>query len=341
MTIEEQIAKNKRNSTFVMIGFSALVTVIGLFIGYLAGWMTSDDAGGIWTITLIVAGAFLVAALGYSLYIYYNTTSVFMGSVNGRKLEPENASLAEKQLLNVIDELQITAEIPLPEVYLVEDQEANAFATGRDPEHAAIGVNTGLLEMMNREELKSVLAHEMSHIKNYDIRSGSITVALTSFIAGAGYFLVELGEDTLWFGDSGRSNRKKDDDKSSAMIGLVMLIGGWLIQLIGVPIATLMQLALSRQRESLADISGVDMTQDPQGLIDALTKLKGDQVPSEYATSKAATLCFRTPLSKKDLQEMKDNDLEEPKKRKFNLTNLLDTHPPLDDRIEQLKKLIE
>ena len=341
MTIEEQIAKNKRNSTFVMIGFSALVTVIGLFIGYLAGWMTSDDPAGIWTMTLIVAGAFLVAALGYSLSIYYNTTSVFMGSVNGRKLEPENASLAEKQLLNVIDELQITAEIPLPEVYLVEDQEANAFATGRDPEHAAIGVNTGLLEMMNREELKSVLAHEMSHIKNYDIRSGSITVALTIFIAGAGYFLVELGEDTLWFGDSGRSSRKKDDDKSSAMIGLVMLIGGWLIQLVGVPIATLMQLALSRQRESLADISGVDMTQDPQGLIDALTKLKGDQVPSEYATSKAATLCFRTPLSKKDLQEMKDNDLEEPKKHKFNLTNLLDTHPPLDDRIEQLKKLIE
>lgn len=340
MTIEEQIAKNKRNSTFVMIGFSGLVTVIGLFIGYIAGWMSSDDPKGIWSITLVVAGAFLIAALFYSLYIYYNTTSVFMSSVNGRKLEPENASLAEKQLLNVIDELQITAEIPVPEVYLVKDQEANAFATGRDPQHAAIGVNTGLLEMMNREELKSVLAHEMSHIKNYDIRSGSITVALTSFIAGAGYLLIELGEDTLWFGGN-RSSRKKDDDKSSAMIGLVMLIGGWLIQLIGVPIATLMQLALSRQRESLADISGVDMTQDPQGLIDALTKLKGDQVPSSYATSKAATLCIRTPLSKKDLKEMKDKGLSEPKQHKFNLTNLLDTHPPLDDRIENLRKLIE
>lgn len=341
MTIEEQIAKNKRNSTIVMIGFSALVTVIGLFIGLLVGWMMDSAPEDLWKITFITAGGFLVAAAGYSLYVYYNTTSVFMGSVRGRKLEVENASLAETQLLNVIDELQITAEIPVPEVYLVKDQEANAFATGRDPKHAAIGVNTGLLEMMNREELKSVLAHEMSHIKNYDIRSGSITVALTGFIAGVGYWLVELGEDTLWFGGSGRSRRKNDDEKSSAMIGLVMLVGGWLIQLIGVPIALLMQLALSRQRESLADISGVDMTQDPKGLIDALTKLKDDQTPSSYANSKAATLCFRTPLSKKDVKEMEKENLSEPKQHKFSLTNLLDTHPPLDERIERLRKLIE
>lgn len=341
MTIEEQIAKNKRNSTIVMIGFSALVTMIGLFIGLLVGWMMDSAPEELWEITFVTAGGFLIAAAAYSLYVYYNTTSVFMSSVRGRKLEAQNASLAETQLLNVIDELQITAEIPVPEVYLVKDQEANAFATGRDPNHAAIGVNTGLLKMMNREELKSVLAHEMSHIKNYDIRSGSITVALTSFIAGVGYWLVELGESTLWFGDSGRSRRKNDNDKSSAMIGLVMLLGGWLIQLIGVPIALLMQLALSRQRESLADISGVDMTQDPKGLIDALTKLKKDQTPSSYANSKAATLCFRTPLSKKDVKEMKKENLAEPKQHKFSLTSLLDTHPPLDERIERLRKLIE
>lgn len=342
MTIEEQIAHNKRNSTLVLVGFSALVALIGLFVGWLVAMISSDDSLTNWTIVWLTAGLFLAAAVAYSLFVYYNTTSVFMGAVHGRRLDPENASLAEQQLLNIIDELQITAEIPTPEVYLIDDQEANAFATGRDPQHAAIGVNRGLLELMDREELKGVLAHEMSHIKNYDIRSGSIAVALTSFIAGAGYWLAEIGESMLWFGSwDDDDDDDRDSNKSSAAIGLIMLVGGWLIQLIGAPVATLMQLALSRQRESLADISGVDMTQNPQGLIDALTKLQEDQVPSSYADSKAATLCFRTPLSEKDVKQMKKQGLAEPKRRKFRLTNLLDTHPPLEERIARLHDLID
>ncbi len=342
MTIEEQIAKNKRSSTIVMIIFSLLLTAVGLFLGLLAGYILANDPNSLWKIALGTAGGFLVATLLYSLFVYYNTTSVFMSSVKGKKITQDNSSPAEKQLFDIMEELQITAEIPLPEIYIVDDPEANAFATGRDPKHAAIGVNTGLLKMMNREELKGVLAHEMSHIKNYDIRSGSITVALTGFIAGVGSFLTEIGEDTLWFGSWGdHDDDRRDNNKSGALIGIAMMIGGLIIQLVGVPIALLLQFALSRQRESLADISGVDMTQNPQGLIDALNKLKQDQVPSSNANSKAAALCIRTPLTKADVKKMQKAGLSEPKKHKFTLAGLLNTHPPLDRRIERLRQLIE
>lgn len=328
-TINQQVQQNRRRTWLVMAGFMLLISLIGFAVGCIFAYQQDPFDIMIAVYTMI---GFLIGAVIYSFFVYLNVTNILMKSSKATKLQESD----DPQLFNIVSDLVVVANIPMPDLYLMADPSPNAFATGRDPKHAAIAVTKGLREMMNREELEGVLAHEISHIKNYDIRVSSITVALTTFIAGAGAVLIVAGISLMrggrWVGWFGGGDDRKDSNNSWYLFlaimtfGFIIWLGGWIIRIIGVPIAQIMQFAVSRQRESLADVSGVNLTRDPQGLIDALTLLKTDTTPTSNPTSKGAALYINEPVTRQG-------------KTPF-LVKMFDTHPPLDERIARLKRLL-
>jgi heat shock protein HtpX len=219
-----------------------------------------------------------------------------------------------KELFRLVENLAITSGIPTPKLYLIDDSAPNAFATGRDPNHAAIAVTSGLLEKLNRTELEGVLAHEMSHVTNYDIRLSTIVVVLVGIIALASDWFLR----SLWWG--GGRRRDRDGESSS---GIFMLVG--IILAILAPIAaTLIQLAVSRKREFLADASGALLTRYPEGLASALEKIASDKEPLEVANKATAHMYFENPL----------------KDYKGTVNNLFSTHPPVAERIKALRQML-
>jgi len=218
---------------------------------------------------------------------------------------------------NLVEGLCIAAGLPKPRVYIVEDPAPNAFATGRNPKHAAIAVTTGLLEKMNRVELEGVIAHELSHIRNYDILVSTLAVTLVGSIA----LLTNIGMRMMWW-NGGRVRREGDRNGGNplAILGLVLLIFAPII-------AKLMQAAVSRRRETLADVSACQMTRYPPGLISALEKLRDDHAVVHNATKATAQMWIEQPL---ETDEKKQGS-------KFN--KLFDTHPPLEDRIARLQEM--
>ncbi|AEB72460.1 M48 family metalloprotease [Lentilactobacillus buchneri] len=329
-TINQQVQQNRRRTWSVMAFFVVLIAVIGFLIGLVFAVATQDESID-WLIPTYTMVGFLIGAAIYSFFVYMSVTNILMKSANAHQLQESD----DPELFNIVSDLVMVAHIPMPAIYLTDDPSPNAFATGRDPQHAAVAVTKGLREMMNREELEGVLAHEISHIKNYDIRVSSITVALTTFIAGAGTVLIVSGISLIrggrwfsWFGSD-----SDDDAKSSWAIavgilvfGLIMWLGGWIIRAVGVPVAQILQFSVSRERESLADVSGVNLTRDPQGLINALTLLKNDTTPTNNPTAKSAALYINEPVTRQG-------------KTPF-LAKMFDTHPPLDERIARLKRLL-
>ena len=301
-TINQQVQQNRRRTWSVMAFFVVLIAVIGFLIGLVFAVATQDESID-WLIPTYTMVGFLIGAAIYSFFVYMSVTNILMKSANAHQLQESD----DPELFNIVSDLVMVAHIPMPAIYLTDDPSPNAFATGRDPQHAAVAVTKGLREMMNREELEGVLAHEISHIKNYDIRVSSITVALTTFIAGAGTVLIVSGISLIrggrwfsWFGSD-----SDDDAKSSWAIavgilvfGLIMWLGGWIIRAVGVPVAQILQFSVSRERESLADVSGVNLTRDPQGLINALTLLKNDTTPTNNPTAKSAALYINEPVTR-------------------------------------------
>src|SRR5438477_10029593 len=233
-----QIARNKRNSVIVIIGFLAVWLVAGLIIGALA----SGQGGA-------VAGAIVLCVLGApaALYAHYFGATTVLSAMRAQPADPRQY----QQLYNIVQALAIGDGLPLPKVYVINDQRPNAFATGRDPNHAAVTVTTGLLQMMNREELEGVLAHEMSHIKNFDVRLLLVVATMIGMAA--------LIASAFW-NSVGRMRMRGQG-------ALIVLAIGIVFTLIAFLVGPLMQLALSRQRESLADVSGVELTRNPTGLI--------------------------------------------------------------------------
>jgi heat shock protein HtpX len=223
---------------------------------------------------------------------------------------------------NLVEGLCIAAGLPKPRLYVVEDPAPNAFATGRNPKHAALAVTTGLLEKMNRVELEGVLAHELSHVKNYDILVTTVAVTAVGAIA----LMADLGMRFLWFG--GRAGRRDNND--SGPFGLVLVILAFALLLLAPFAAQLMQFAMSRRRELLADASGVQLTRYPPGLISALEKLQADQAVVHEATRATAQLWIESPL---------DRDQEHEGKKGSWLNRAFDTHPPLEERIAALKAM--
>jgi heat shock protein HtpX len=258
----------------------------------------------------------LVVAIGLSAVSYWKSDAVALRMSRARPADPVEFA----RLHNIVEGLCIAAGLPKPRVYIVDDEAPNAFATGRDPKHAAIAVTTGLLDKMNRIELEGVIAHELSHIKNYDILVSTIAVTLVGFIALAS----DIGIRTLWWG----GGRSRDDDNGGGGAGAILAIFGFALLILAPLIAQLMQFAVSRRRESLADISGVELTRYPPGLISALEKLRDDQTVVHSHSRATAHLWIEQPMP---------TEREEGKLSRIN--RLFDTHPPLEDRIAALREL--
>ena len=223
------------------------------------------------------------------------------------------------RLHNLVEGLCIAGGIPKPGVYIIDDEAPNAFATGRNPQHAAIAVTTGLLSKMNRVELEGVVAHELSHIRHYDIAVSTIAVTLVGAVA----LLSDLALRTLWWngGRTSRSNDRNGHNNPLAIVGFILII-------VAPIIATLLQRAVSRQRESLADVGACELTRYPPGLISALEKLQDDTTVTHSASTATAHMWIEQPMS-----GVGDNG------RLGSVHRLFNTHPPLEERIEALKDL--
>ena len=289
-----QISRNKRNSVFVIVGFLAVWLVAGLIIG----WLAYGQGGA-------VAGAIVLGLLGVgaALYAYYFGSATVLAAMGAQPADPQQY----QQLHNIVQALAIGDGLPLPKVYVINDPSPNAFATGRDPNHAAVTVTTGLLQMMNREELEGVLAHEMSHIKNFDVRLLLVVATMIGMAA--------LIASAFW-NSVGRMRMRGQG-------ALIVLAIGIVFTLIAFLVGPLMQLALSRQRESLADVSGVELTRNPAGLISALQKIANNDRPPERFNHAVAAMMIDNP--------------EEHHGSFF--SRLFDTHPPIAERIAALQRI--
>lgn len=267
---------------------------------------------GFGAVGLVIA---VVIAIGLAFFSYYYSDKVALAASRARPADgPEY-----RRYHNLVEGLCIAAGLPKPRLYVVDDPAPNAFATGRNPKHAALAVTTGLLQMMNRVELEGVIAHELSHVKNYDILVSTVAVTAVGAIA----LMADLGLRFLWFG--GRRDRR--DSASSGNAGVILAVLALALLVLAPFVAQLMQFAMSRKRELLADASGVHLTRYPPGLISALEKLKTDQAVVHHATRATAQLWIESPL---------DRDREH--KRTW-LNRAFDTHPPLDERIKILKEM--
>ncbi len=295
----QQIARNKRKTVLVMFGFFLLVALIGAAIGYL--FARSAVSG------IIIAG---VIAIIYMSVMIGQSTDVVMNMNNAREIH--SASEAP-ELWHVVEDMAMVAQVPMPRVFIINDPSPNAFATGNDPQHAAVAATTGLLQIMDREELEGVMGHEMSHVRNYDIRLQTIALALSAAIS----VLVNFAGNFWWLG--GRGSDRDDDDAG----GVFAIFGSILLIILAPLAATIAQMALSRNREYLADAGSVELTRNPHGLISALEKLKEAQ-PMKAADPNSSALYISDP---------ERND----KHRRF--AHLFDTHPPLDDRIKRLEEM--
>ncbi|KAA8442607.1 zinc metalloprotease HtpX [Weissella paramesenteroides] len=293
----EQIAKNKRKTIVLFIGFFLFMGIVGAALGY---YLLGE-----WVPGVIIA---IVTGIVYAVYMFSQSTDVVMSLNHAQEIT--NADQAP-DLWHIVEDMALVANVPMPRVFIIDDPSPNAFATGNDPEHAAVAATSGILSVLNREELEGVMAHEMTHVRNYDIRIQTIAVALTSAIA----MLANFGTHFWYFG-GGNRNRDNKDGNIIAMIASILV-------LVLAPIAaTLVQLAISRNREFLADAGAVELTRNPQGLINALNKIsQSEPMSDENVSPESAALYIANPLKEKKL------------------TNLFATHPPMSERIAALQKM--
>ena len=233
-------------------------------------------------------------------------------SMNGAREVNEQTA---PTLYHVVEDMAMVAQIPMPRVFIIDDASLNAFATGSNPQNAAVVATSGLLAIMNREELEAVIGHEVSHIRNYDIRISTIAVALASAIT----LLSSMAGRMMWWGGAGRGRRS--DDRDNGGLEIIMLVVSLLAIVLAPLAATLVQLAISRQREFLADASSVELTRNPQGMINALRKLDHSQPMSRHVDDASSALYINDPQKRGGLQK------------------LFYTHPPISERIERLKHM--
>jgi heat shock protein HtpX len=296
-TLYDEIAENKRRSALLVAGFVVFVVLVALAFDVLIGY---GLAGVI--IGLVVAGGAAFAA-------YWKSDAVALSMSRARPADPEQYP----RLHNIVEGLCIASGLPKPRLYVVEDAAPNAFATGRNPKNAAVAVTTGLLDKMNRVELEAVLAHELSHVQNYDILVSTLAVTMVGIVA----LLTDVGLRAMWFGGSNR----RDQNPIAGVLAVFVLVAAPLV-------ARAMQMTIGRKRESLADTSGVEMTRYPPGLISALEKLRDDQTVVASGSRATAHLWIESPL-----------DRDRGQSRFGRLNRLFDTHPPLDERIAALREL--
>ncbi len=299
----EQIRSNKRRSVLLVAAFVIIVGLVGALMGYLIG------NGPLFTVlALILSGAIAFTS-------YWKADKIALGVSRARPASRDEYA----RLHNLVEGLCIAGGLPKPGVYIIDDPAPNAFATGRNPSNAAIAVTTGLLEKMNRVELEGVIAHELSHIRNYDILVSTLAVTMVGAVA----LMSDMSIRTLWW-NGGRVSRSGDHTNHNnplAIVGFAMLILA--------PIAAkAMQATVSRRRETLADLSACQLTRYPPGLISALEKLKEDTTVTHSASTATAHLWIEQPMS-----GVGDEG------KLAGIHKMFDTHPPLDERIALLREL--
>jgi heat shock protein HtpX len=304
-TFYNQIRDNRRKSVLL-----ALIVVL-LFgaLGFSIGFAISGEVAG----ALAVMGIALAIGALLALGSYFGGDSLVLSVSGAKEVDPTSAP----QLMNVIQELSIAANVPMPKVYLIDDTAPNAFATGRDPKHASVAITTGLLQKLDREELQGVMAHELSHVQNLDIRFAMIVGVLVGSIALLADFFLRF---TFW-GGGGR--RSRDRDSGGGGLQIVFFVIAIVLAIIAPLIARFVQLAVNRQREYLADASSVGLTRNPYGLERALAKIATDPEVLEVANRATQHMYFTNPIKK----------FEERSK------GLFSTHPATVDRINRLREL--
>ncbi len=299
-TFFDEIRINKIKSFIIIILFLAFVLVVGGFLGY---YYAAGAPGG-WQFGVVLA---FIAGGIYFLIAWFSGGSMVLATTGAREVTKKEYP----HLFHTVEGLALAAGVPKPKCYVIEDSALNAFATGRDPKHGAICVTTGLLQKLNRQELEGVVAHEMSHIKNYDIR----VMLLAAVLVGVLTLIADIFLRSLLFG-GGRRDGKGGGNAVLIIIGLALVI---LSPLIG----QLIKLAISRKREYLADATGAMLTRYPPGLASALKKIRSDPDPLvDHANRATAHLFISTPFRKK----------------KF-AGRLFATHPPIDERIKRLEAM--
>lgn len=299
----EQIAANKRRTVILICLFVMIWLGIGAAIGALiAAWAQAGRTPRDVLIGLLIAA---VAATVGVLFTLHSGTRIVLGVAGAHPADPYRHG----HVIHLVEALALGSGLPVPAVFVVNDPSPNAFATGIDPQHAAVTVTTGLLAVMDREELEGVLAHEMSHIRNYDTR---LLLVVSTLIGMAG-----LLAGLLWrsaFVTRGRG-------RNGGQIALIMVVAGVLLSIVGFILGPIIRLALSRRRESLADVSGVALTRNPVGLIRALRTLQANDRPLAHANHATAAMCIDDPLQH----------------HRGSVHRLFDTHPPIAERIAVLE----
>ena len=321
MNLYEQQTSNRRKTWLIMLAFIAFLFFLGfgfdtLYLGAGGGFLPIGSA--------IAIGVGSVSAA----VSYFSGDRAVLLATAARPIEDLVAGATEadalkfRQLQNVVDEMAIAAGLPRPKVYVVPDADPNAFATGRDPEHASLAVTRGLLDTLNREELQGVVAHEMSHIRNLDVRVMTIVAALVGAVA-----LLADGarRGMMWGGGSQR--RKDSDDRGSGALGIIFF-AVWLIAILLAPLlAQLLAMMVSRRREYLADASGAELTRNPLGLARALEKIESAAAPTAAVNRGSAHLCIADPLGRP--MNLKEGAW----------SNLFASHPPMSARIAALEDM--
>lgn len=283
-----QIAENKRRTVLIIIGF---VIMIGLIAAAFA-WAYNDPWIAAWTI---------VAATLYAVLQYFTAASTAMVMTGAKQITKKD----NPRFYNIVENLSITTGLPMPKVYIIEDKAPNAFATGRDPKHASVAATSGLIDIMDDKELTAVMAHEMSHVKNYDIRVSMIVFGLVCVVG----LISDLAFRMMFYG-----SRRRDDEGSPVGYALILVAA-----ILSPIVAGVAQMAVSRQREYLADASAVNITRYPEGMINALKKLQSHSTPMKSQNIATEAMYINNPL------------------RKGFFNNLFSSHPPIEKRIERLE----
>lgn len=293
----DQISANKLRSAALIVVFVLLVMAIGWVFGEATDWGYMG---------LVMA---FVVAFGMAWGSYWYSDRIVLSMSRARPVDRD----IEPYLVNTIEGLSIAAGLPVPRAYVIDDPAPNAFATGRDPEHAAIAVTSGLVQKMNRQELEGVIAHELSHIKNYDTLVQTLTAVLAGTVALASDWLLR----SMWWG----GGRRRDEGGGQAQA--IFMIVGLVLALLAPLFAVMIQMAISRKREYLADANGALLTRYPPGLANALRKIAGDTTRLRVANKATEPLYIYNPL----------------KDYRAGMNSLFNTHPPIEERIRRLEAM--
>ena len=297
-TFRTLIAANRRNSTILMLAMLVLFGAAGAVFGEA---LVADYRMG------LIAGIIVVAIL--LLFAWVGGESVIMAVNGAEEITKEDCP----DLFNIVEEMSLAAGVPMPRVYIIPTDCPNAFATGPNPENAAVAVTTGLYEKLNRDELQGVIAHEMAHIRNYDIRYSMLMAVL----AGGIVMLSEVFLRCSFFATS-----RRRDDREDNNLQLVFMLLGIVLAILSPLLTALIQMAMSRQREYLADASAVEFTRNPDGLANALAKLAGDDEPMEYSKTSESMYIVSPALNLRG-----------------GMDSWFSTHPPIEERIKRLREL--